>query len=278
MEPNSPIWWTDSTVIGWISIILILVFTPITLYFTSEKFASMVRRNVILLKLFFTESFRAILLVVSALVATYFLLIGNTLVPLIVFIAGMAVTTISAVKEKKGVSNIVWCELGNLKSEDGAFGLKYLPYRDGNAKRKLLDQQYIRQTEIAKKQGYMYFKIDGNRVNDFRQHKGRNTYIIVEYFDDKAYGDFSLHYDSTDKEHFRPEFKGALENTEFTGTNTWKTAIWNLSDANFQGRQQQEIRADFRLQAGKASSSVSPTGKFEAFDVSIRKVVVVSVT
>lgn len=182
-------------------------------------------------------------------------------------------TVIAYIKhnERRNIGAVVSCILGNLKSEQGVDGLYYVPWEDGNAQRVLNDSEYVRKTEIDKRQAYIYFAIKDEFAKYFRS---REIYIVAEYLDHKEYGEFHLHYDSTDRNHPNSAFKGTEKYCTFVGSKKWKTAIWKITDGNF--RKSQQNKADFRFKCGIASSQVSPSGKTEAFDIYLKKIAVIA--
>lgn len=87
---------------------------------------------------------------------------------------------------------------------------------------------------------YLYFKVD----NGFFFDSGNNINIEVEYYDEGS-GVFSLEYDSFNSS---APWYGAYKaggNQSFTGTGTWKTKTFSLSDAKFCDLQ--NANTDFRL-------------------------------
>ncbi len=90
---------------------------------------------------------------------------------------------------------------------------------------------------------HMYFAVSPNVPTSGK------TYIAVTYFDGLQ-GSFRLQYDSQSG-----AYKDASEAVPFSGTNTWKEAIFILPDIAFANRQKAE--SDFRLTAEGADLLVT---------------------
>ena len=89
---------------------------------------------------------------------------------------------------------------------------------------------------------YFYFNVsDGIMYNG----SPSTVYLRVEYYD-SAGGYIKPQYDSTSN-----SYANATQ-LNFTGTNTWKTALWTLTDVKFANRQY--VSADFRLSVGTAQN------------------------
>lgn len=90
---------------------------------------------------------------------------------------------------------------------------------------------------------YMYFQVNFF----FKLNRDKPIYRVrVEYYDSTNTG-FAIDYDSNDKD---APLEGAykrLKSVQTTGTNTWKEASFEVTDAKFAGRQ--NGGADFRIQA-----------------------------
>lgn len=263
-------WWKNQVILTWLSILLIIIATFLGLYFQSDKFAKSIQLRSIKFKLFIKEN-RKIFFVIFYIIFSIYLLLNELIIPTLLFYA--LFMTIWAYLEhikKREISTLVSCRLGDLKSEKGLNGLRYIRWDDGDAVRELKDNNYIRRTNVSQRQRYIYFVIS----EDAKKFRNKEIYIIAEYFDSSDMGNFHLHYDSSDKNHPNKNFKGAQHHVNFTGSNTWKIAIWKIDDGNF--KKSQQGAADFRFRCGRISSLEHPEGKPGVFDIYIRKVTVVA--
>ncbi len=264
-------WYKNPIVLAWIGLIVTAVLTFLGLYFGSDRFYRVFRKNTLKLKLFISSKIWIFINLFVGLIGIFLLANKMFIQFLILFALYMTALAYYERNNSKKTATIVSCKLGDSKSERGDKGLLYVPWEDGNAIRELTDFQYVRRTDVTTGQRYIYFAIDENLVSNFRK---REVYIIAEYLDQKNYGELHLHYDSTDRNHPNKAFKCADKIIQFTGTQKWQIAIWKITDGNFKRSQQQQ--ADFRFRRGTASSEESPTGHAEEFDIYVRKVIVVS--
>lgn len=92
-------------------------------------------------------------------------------------------------------------------------------------------------TNPAAGASYIYFNVD----NNFIYGGGNTVNITIEYFDsiESANSTFGFSYDS-----MTSAWDYNVPKTLLTGSNTWKTVTYTLSDANFANR---ENGADFRI-------------------------------
>ncbi len=267
-------WWNNPTFLTWLGIFLIILTTFISLYFQSEKFSRAVLEKTTKVRLIFEYHWKTFFLTGTCIIGIFLVRLGYPGLFLIIYAVLMTLMVTLMLSEKRQAFEIASCKLGNLESEKGRDGLKYIKWEDGNAVRELRDGDYIRRTDIKKDQGYIYFSFDEKIAHNFRASRRREVYILVEYLDNKNYGEFHLHYDSNDKNVAMPAFKRTDHHTVYTGTSEWKIAVWRIKDGKF--RQSEQQLADFRIRAGSASSLESPSGKPDIFDVYIKKVVVVA--
>ena len=264
-------WYKNPIALTWIGLILTATLAFLALYFGSNRFHKAFTINTIRLRLFMSAKRWLFVNLFCFLTGIYLLTKGMFVQVLILVTLYMTFVAYSERNNKKKTGAVVTCDLGNTKSEQGDKGLIYVPWEDGNAKKELTDSQYVRRTDVALGQRYIYFAFDENLVSNFRK---REVYILTEYLDEKDYGELHLHYDSTDRNHPNKAFKCADKIIKFSGTQNWQIATWKINDGNFKRAQQE--RADFRLRRGTASSVESPSGQAEEFDIYVRKIIAVS--
>ncbi len=88
---------------------------------------------------------------------------------------------------------------------------------------------------------YMYFRID----DSFKWASQMDVEVKVEYFDEKE-GAFTLEYDGSDPNApFDGAYTRAGKTIHYSGSMTWKTAVFRLSKARFENRE--NAGADFRI-------------------------------
>lgn len=168
-------------------------------------------------------------------------------------------------KRTRNVSTIISCKLGDTNSENGNDGLIYIRHRDGDAIKELFGSDYIRRTNFADKVFYIYFRIRPDIVDNFKE---KHCIVLVEFFDRTNKGAFDVEYDSCDKKIPQSNYK-ECEAYNYTGSNKWKLAQFNIPDPAFIGRQNN--KSDFRL---RISPRVKST--YKGPDLFVRKVICIS--
>jgi len=89
---------------------------------------------------------------------------------------------------------------------------------------------------------YAYFRVDPT----LKQPGTNRVTIEVEYFDGEPGGHFRLDYDSfDDASRAVGAYTQSKEQVNFKGTQTWRKARFQLDDARFEGRENDQT--DFRL-------------------------------
>jgi len=117
-------------------------------------------------------------------------------------------------------------------------GLSLLSNRDGDTKAATIDGAACR-LPSDKGDEYFYFSVDNDHLFD---EPGTTLFLKVIYYD--IAGLIEPQFDSVTSRYAN------TQRLSLTGTKTWKTAYWTLTDARFADRQ--NAGADFRLFVGAA--------------------------
>jgi hypothetical protein len=130
-------------------------------------------------------------------------------------------------------------------SPDSADGLKVCEAcKNGDGMFTVVERNGIRCWEVSKKGNYLYFSAG----DEFRQKAIAALEIQVEFLD-IGHGGIALDYDSTDKQAL---VSGAYKNhpvsIHCTNSGQWRSAIFHVSDARFQGSENGQT--DFRFYNG----------------------------
>jgi hypothetical protein len=137
-----------------------------------------------------------------------------------------------------------------LGKENDSAGLDWIDWEDGRAVPATGTDAPARKAvpNVPGQSHYLYFDVAAGLPSS------GDTYVQVEYKDD-GNGALGLQYDSTDATSpLEGRYKDATP-VPFAHTGAWKTAVWKLPDARFDGRQ--NGHADFRLALGPEELLIS---------------------